>query len=77
MIRLGGSRKVGKQRDQCKLKHGERYMYEHSEVRRREEDSEQTITSYEEEEEGRLAATLSLPSHKRTQTLSADTTVNT
>ena len=36
-------------------------MYEHSEVRRREEDSEQTITSYEEEEEGRLAATLSLP----------------
>ena len=51
MIRLGGSRKVGKQKDQCKLKHGERYMYEHSEVRRREEDSEQTITSYEEEEE--------------------------
>ena len=61
MIRLGGSRKVGKQRDHMQTEHGERYMYEHSEVRRREEDSEQTITSYEEEEEGRLAATLSLP----------------
>jgi len=33
----------------------------HSEVRRREEDSEQTTTSYEEEGEGRLAATIFLP----------------